>query len=102
LEERKKVCKFASRNINNCTMAEKEYPKYEEESGMAKEPVAAVAYQREMISDIEDNIPIAGPDSWDKAMADIEQSERDFAEGKYSSWNEVRNMMADRINNYAN
>ena len=64
-------------------MAEKEYPKYEEESGMAKEPVAAVAYQREMISDIEDNIPIAGPDSWEKAMADIEQSERDFAEGKY-------------------
>ena len=40
--------------------------------------------------DIEDDIPVVIPSTWEEALADIEQSEKDFAEGRCFAWDEVK------------
>lgn len=83
---------------------EKENPTHNEDIGMAKEPVAAVGYRTtaKRFNDIEENIPVVIPATWEEALADIEQSEMDFAEGRYFAWDEVKRTMEDRITGYAN
>lgn len=83
---------------------EKENPTHNEDTGMAKEPVAAVGYRTtaKRFNDIEENIPVVIPATWEEALADIEQSEMDFAEGRYFAWDEVKQTMEDRITGYAN
>jgi hypothetical protein len=50
----------------------------------------------------DDYVPVSGPKTIDEAITDIEQSERDFAEGNTLSWHEVRQAIEDRIQSYAN
>ena len=45
------------------------------------------------------HIPISGPKTAEEAVADIEQSERDYAEGRFFSWCDVRQAIEDRIRN---
>lgn len=78
-------------------MKGKKYPKYEEEARMVNEPVAAATYQKDIIGGVEDNIPVVIPATWEEALMDIEQSEKDFAEGRCSSWEDVKQAMAERI-----
>lgn len=83
---------------------EKKNPSHNEDTGMAKEPDAAVGYRTtaKRFNDIEENIPVVIPATWEEALADIEQSEMDFAEGRYFAWDEVKRTMEDRITGYAN
>ena len=46
-------------------------------------------------------LPIAGPSSLEEALADIEDSERNIEVGQGTSWNVVKQMLAERIYSYA-
>ena len=83
---------------------EKEYPRHKEDTGMAKEPVAVAGYMitAKRFNDTDGNVPVVIPATWEEALADIEQSEMDFAEGRYFAWDEVKRTMEDRISGYAN
>ena len=86
-------------------MKKKKYPTFEDsDTGMAKEPVSALEYQREVvdIDNFEVDVPIAGPATFEEALSDIEQSEKDCAEGRIFSWEEVKQTIDDRIASYAN
>ncbi|MBQ9203164.1 MAG: hypothetical protein IJ155_02860 [Prevotella sp.] len=51
---------------------------------------------------IEEKImPIGGPSSWQEALDDIEESERDIDAGIGTSWETVKSMMAERVSSYA-
>ena len=45
------------------------------------------------------HIPISGLKTIREAIADIDQSERDFAEGRFFSWCDVRQTIEDKIRN---
>ena len=47
------------------------------------------------------NLPIGGPASIEEAMADIEVSEREIDAGKGTSWDVVKEMLAERVYSYA-
>jgi hypothetical protein len=47
------------------------------------------------------NLPIGGPTTWSEALADLEESEREIAAGHGTSWESVKEMMAERIYSYA-
>ncbi len=81
----------------------KKYPSNNEDTGMAKEPAVAVDYGKttKCFKDIEDDIPVVIPSTWEEALDDIEQSEKDFAEGRCFAWDEVKQTIEDRIANYA-
>ena len=86
-------------------MEKKKYTTFEDsDTGMAKEPVSALEYQKEIIyiDNSEIDVPIAGPATFEEALSDIEQSEKDCAGGRYFSWNEVKQTIDDRIASYAN
>lgn len=86
-------------------MNKKEYPVFEDkDSGIVKEPVSAMEYQKEMleISDFEANVPVAGPKTYEEALSDISQSETDFSMGRCFSWDDVRQTIEERIKSYAN
>lgn len=51
--------------------------------------------------DLEDRIPVLEHSTLDELMADIEQSEQEFKEGKGVSWDTVKGMIENRIRNYA-
>ena len=51
--------------------------------------------------DWENRIPIFPNATLEELMADIEQSEREFKEGKGVSWNTATEMIENRIKNYA-
>ncbi len=46
-------------------------------------------------------LPIGGPSSIEEAIADIEESERSIASGRGTSWEVVKEMLAERIYSYA-
>lgn len=86
-------------------MKDNSYPIPEEDgNGIVKEPAAAVTYQEIPIGMAysDDYVPVSGPKTIEEAITDIEQSERDFAEGNTLSWHEVRQAIEDRIKSYAN
>ncbi len=88
---------FAASNAKS--MEEKRYPILEEEEniGMVCEPVGATAY-----ADSDDNeIPIVGPSSWEEAMADLDESEREFETGKCIPWENVLGEIKERYKSYA-
>lgn len=82
-------------------MEEKRYPVIEEEEGigMAREPIGAASLldYTEIDNDFEPDMPIVIPASYEEALADIEQSEREFKEGRGISWENVKLMIEDRI-----
>ena len=82
-------------------MKDNKYTVEESNEGIVREPVAAVAYQIETAGmvDFDDYMPISGPKTAEEAIADIDQSERDFAEGSFFSWCDVRQMIEDKIRN---
>ena len=87
-------------------MEEKRYPIIEEEesTGKVSEPIGAVAYTDHdtmQSIDPEDNLPISGPSSWEEALADLDSSESDILNGRGTSWTIVKQMMSDRIMEYA-
>ena len=87
-------------------MEEKRYPIIEEEesTGKVSEPIGAVAYtdlDTMQSIDPEDNLPISGPSSWEEALADLDSSESDILNGRGTSWTIVKQMMSDRIMEYA-
>ena len=45
-------------------------------------------------------MPVMIPDSFEEALADIEQSEIEFKEGKGIAWDDVKHMMEERICSY--
>lgn len=73
-------------------------------NGIVKEPAAAITYQEipTGMAYSDDYVPVSGPKTIDEAITDIEQSERDFAEGNTLSWHDVRQAIEDRIQSYAN
>ena len=50
----------------------------------------------------ETKIPIGGPSTWEEALMDLEDSEREIDAQQGTSWEVVKEMMEDRIYNYAN
>lgn len=86
-------------------MKDKKYPQYEEkDDGMVSEPAEAFAYRYAVTEtdELDDRVPLAGPANIDEALADIKQSEMDFASGRAFLWEEVRQTIEDRIRSYAN
>lgn len=47
------------------------------------------------------NLPIGGPSSLAEALADIEESERSIEAGQGTSWEDVKQMLAERTFSYA-
>ena len=47
------------------------------------------------------NLPIGGPSSVEEAIADIEESERCIEAGQGTSWDAVKEMLAERVYSYA-
>ena len=47
------------------------------------------------------NLPIGGPLTIEEALADIEDSERSIEAGKGTSWNEVKEMLAEKVYSFA-
>ena len=87
-------------------MEEKKHPVFEEEgsAGMVNEPLGAVAYSDSNTSHLkepEDRIPISSPSSWEEAMTDLDSSESEILNGHGTAWDVVKQMMADRIKDYA-
>ena len=87
-------------------MEEKRYPILEEEqpTGKVCEPIGAVAYSDVdslQVLETEDELPISGPSTWEELMADLDSSETDILNRNGVSWAIVKQMMADRIRDYA-
>ena len=81
-------------------MEDKIYPILEKEGNveMACEPVAATAYAHQ-----EDyNVPIVGPSTWEEALADLDESEKEFEAGKCIPWENVMGEIKERYQSYAN
>ena len=83
-------------------MKEKKYPIIEEENdaSMASEPTAAVAYA-DSLATVEEDRPILGPSTWEEALADLDESEREFEEGKCVPWENVMEEIKERYKSYA-
>lgn len=85
-------------------MEERRYPVFDEEESVGKacEPVGASSLSpyADAISDNDVSMPVMIPASYEEALADIEQSEREFREGRGIAWESVRLMIEDRIRNY--
>ena len=47
-------------------------------------------------------LPIAGPSSLEEALTDIEESEREIEAQQGTTWDVVKEMMAERIYSYGN
>ena len=77
-------------------MEEKRYPTFDEEEGldMCSEPVGAVAYD-------ENAIPIIGPATWEEAMTDLDEAEKEFDAGKGIPWESVVREIRERYHSYA-
>lgn len=86
-------------------MEERRYPVFEEEGSVGKacEPVGASSLSpyADAISDSDVSMPVMIPASYEEALADIDQSEREFREGRGIAWESVKLMIEDRIRNYA-
>lgn len=86
-------------------MEEKRYPVFEEEESVGKacEPVGASSLSpyADAIIDGGASMPVMIPASYEEALADIDQSEREFREGRGIAWESVKLMIEDRIRNYA-
>lgn len=86
-------------------MQKKEYKKLEEEqttNKICESAVGALAYEGvEQEENWEDKIPIVGHSTLNELLADIEQSEQEFKEGKGVSWDTVKGMIENRIRSYA-
>ncbi len=87
-------------------MEEKRYPEIEEEESVgqcnesAVEPIVYVE-DVEVVGNFEDRVPILGPSTLEEVLEDINQSERDFREGRCYPWESIKIMLEDRIRNYA-
>ena len=86
-------------------MEERRYPIFDEEDGSCKvcEPVGAVALSDHTDEFVDDDVTIPDviPASFEEALADIEQSEREFEEGRGIPWEDVKLMIEDHIRSYA-
>ena len=87
-------------------MERKKYTTHDEEENtdsVSESAVGALAYSEaiDQKEDWEDRIPILEHATLEELMADIDQSERDFKEGKGVSWDTVKGMIENRIRNYA-
>ena len=80
-------------------MEEKRYPILEEEEsvGLCSEPSVAARYKTEEQLDM----PILGPSTWDEAMDDLDESEKEFEAGKCIPWDDVMSEIKDRYRLYA-
>ena len=80
-------------------MEEKRYHILEEEEniGLCSEPAVAVRYTIEEQFDA----PILGPSSWEEAMDDLDESEKEFDAGKCIPWDDVMSEIKDRYRLYA-
>ena len=47
------------------------------------------------------NLPIGGPTSMEEILNDIEESERSIEAGQGTSWEEVKEMLAEKLYSYA-
>ena len=47
------------------------------------------------------DLPIGGPTSIEEAMSDIEESERSIEAGQGTSWDVVKEMLAERVYSYS-
>ena len=85
--------------IKRNDMEEKRYPVIEEEEnvGMCCEPSAAIDYNDA------DNfmLPVLGPSTVGEAIADIEESEKEFEAGKCLPWEDVMSEIKERYHLYA-
>ena len=86
-------------------MEERRYPVFEEEESVGKacEPVGASSLSpyADAVIDRGASMPVMIPASYEEALADIDQSEREFREGRGIAWESVKMMIEDRIRNYA-
>ena len=69
-------------------MKEKSYPIHDEEPspGKACEPSLATAYRNR--TELKD-VPVLGPSTWEAALDDLDQSEREYEAGESIPWNKV-------------
>lgn len=69
-------------------MKEKNYPIHDEEPSLGKacEPSLATAYSNrtELV-----DVPVLEPSTWEAAMDDLDQSEREFEAGENILWDKV-------------
>lgn len=87
-------------------MEKKKYKMPEEEQTTNKvyeSAISALAYSKAIDQEVdwENRIPIFPNATLEELMADIEQSEREFKERKGVSWNTAKEMIENRIKNYA-
>lgn len=83
-------------------MEERRYPVFEEEESVGKAVGASsLSPYADAISDNDVSMPVMIPASYEEALADIDQSEREFREGRGIAWESVKLMIEDRIRNYA-
>ena len=80
--------------INIDDLGKKDYIQSAEDQsiGMASEPAEAMAYANATTA-VEEDMPILGPATWEEALADIEESERDYKAGRYYAWDDVKIMI---------
>ena len=80
-------------------MEEKRYPILEEEEsvGLCSEPSVAVRCTIEEQFDA----PILGPSTWEEAMDDLDESEKEFDAGKCIPWDDVVSEIKGRYRVYA-
>ena len=93
---RKYFLSLRHKNTNN--MEEIKHPIIEEENiGMCCESSVALDYD-----DADDFVlPILGPSTLGEAIADIEESEKEFDAGKCLPWEDVMSEMKERYHLYA-
>jgi hypothetical protein len=79
-------------------MDKKNYPIYDEESdNKVCEPSGVAAY-----SDwVDCDVPILGPSTWEEAIADLDESEREFEAGECIPWENVVGEIKERYKSYA-
>jgi len=80
-------------------MEEKKYPKFEEDqsAGMCNEPAVNLAYNEVE----EQTLPVLGPATWEEAISDLEESEREVEAGECIPWDEVMSEIKERYKDYA-
>ena len=85
-------------------MEENRYPEFEEEAAgslRAEEPVGGAVHVMPVNVEPTFAMPAGVPHSVEAAMADIDEGERQFVQGKTFTHKEVMQMVWDKINCYA-
>lgn len=90
---------FASRNIPRMETQDKKYKQQETEREMVSEPVTPVDCYTPTVA--VRRLPDGVPHSFEEAIKDIEEGEKEFDRGEVFTHQEMMQMIWDKIENYA-